>query len=161
MMYNARPLQLILKKRLIMVLESLEYVCPLNRLCGLVVRVPDCRSRDLGFDSRRYQIFWVAVDLKRGPLSLVRINEELLERKVAASVYKTEINGRGGSGALTTRHPSLSIKVGTKIRPPVSVAQSVYFACGLKATEFVCLCVSILIIENRWIIVMKNKFLYT
>jgi hypothetical protein len=30
---------------------------------------------------------------ERGPLSLVRITEELLERKVAAAVYKTEING--------------------------------------------------------------------
>jgi hypothetical protein len=27
------------------------------RLCGLVVRVPGYRSRDPGFDSRRYQIF--------------------------------------------------------------------------------------------------------
>jgi hypothetical protein len=34
--------------------------------------------------------------------ALVRINEELLERKVAAPVKKTEINGRGGSAALTT-----------------------------------------------------------
>jgi hypothetical protein len=33
--------------------------------------------------------------LERGPLSLVRITEELLERAVAAPVYKTEINGRG------------------------------------------------------------------
>jgi hypothetical protein len=48
-------------------------------LCGLVVRVPGCIFRGPGFDSRRYQIFWVAVGLKRGPLSLVRINEELLE----------------------------------------------------------------------------------
>jgi hypothetical protein len=30
----------------------------------------------------------------------VRINEELLERKVAAPVYKTEINDRRGSAAL-------------------------------------------------------------
>jgi hypothetical protein len=37
------------------------------------------------------------VDLERGPLSLVRIIEELLETKVAAPVYKTEINGRGDS----------------------------------------------------------------
>jgi hypothetical protein len=36
-------------------------------------------------------------DLERGPLSLMRIIEELLERKVAALVYKTEINGRGNS----------------------------------------------------------------
>jgi hypothetical protein len=31
---------------------------------------------------------------ERGPLSLVKLNEELLERKVAAPVYETEINGR-------------------------------------------------------------------
>jgi hypothetical protein len=37
------------------------------------------------------------VGLERGPLSLVRIIEELLERKVAAPVWKTEINGRGDS----------------------------------------------------------------
>jgi hypothetical protein len=37
-------------------------------------------------DSRGYQIISVAVGLERGPLSLVRINEELLERKVAAPV---------------------------------------------------------------------------
>jgi hypothetical protein len=41
------------------------------------------------------------MDLKRGPLSLVTINEELLERKVAAPSQKTEINDRGGSAALT------------------------------------------------------------
>jgi hypothetical protein len=45
------------------------------------------------------------VGLERGSLSLVRINEELLERKVAAPVEKIEINDRGGSAALTMRHP--------------------------------------------------------
>jgi hypothetical protein len=35
--------------------------------------------------------------MERGPLSLVRIIEELLERKVVAPVQKTEINGRGDS----------------------------------------------------------------
>jgi hypothetical protein len=30
------------------------------------------------FDSRRYKIFCIAVDLEQGPLSLMRINEELL-----------------------------------------------------------------------------------
>jgi hypothetical protein len=35
------------------------------------------------------------VCLRRGPLSLVKITEQLLERKVAAPVYETEINGRG------------------------------------------------------------------
>jgi hypothetical protein len=39
--------------------------------------------------------------------ALVRINEELLETKVAAPVKKTEINDRRGSAALTTRHPSI------------------------------------------------------
>ena len=33
------------------------YLCPSDRLCGLVVRVSGYRYRGLGFDSRRYQIF--------------------------------------------------------------------------------------------------------
>jgi hypothetical protein len=57
-----------------------------NPLCGLVVRLPRCRPGGPGFDSLHCQIFWVAVGLERGPLSLVRINEELLERKVAPPV---------------------------------------------------------------------------
>jgi hypothetical protein len=44
-----------------------------------VVRVPGYRSRVPGFDSRSYQIFLEVVGLERGPLSLVRIIEELLE----------------------------------------------------------------------------------
>ena len=41
---------------------------------------PPLWSSGLGFDSRRYQIFWVAVGLERGTLvSLVRSIEELLE----------------------------------------------------------------------------------
>ena len=50
-----------------------------DRLCGLVVGVSGYRYRGPGFDPRRYQIFWVVVGLERGPLSLVRSNEELLE----------------------------------------------------------------------------------
>jgi hypothetical protein len=57
-----------------------------DRLYGQVVRVPGYISRGPGFDSRRYQMFWEVVGLERGPLSLVRIIEELLERKVAAPV---------------------------------------------------------------------------
>jgi hypothetical protein len=45
--------------------------------------------------------------LERGPLNLMRINDELLEREVAAPVQKTEINGRESSAALTTQHPSI------------------------------------------------------
>jgi hypothetical protein len=40
-----------------------------DRLCGLLVRLPVCRPRDPGIDSRRCQIFWVVVGLERGPLS--------------------------------------------------------------------------------------------
>jgi hypothetical protein len=43
-------------------------------------------DRGPGFDSRGYQIFCIAVGLEQGPLSLMRINEKLLERKVAAPV---------------------------------------------------------------------------
>jgi hypothetical protein len=52
-----------------------------DRLCGLVIRIPGYRSRGPGFDSRRYHIFSEVVGLERGPLSLVRITEELLEWK--------------------------------------------------------------------------------
>jgi hypothetical protein len=45
--------------------------------------------------------------LERGPLSPCEDNEELLERKVAAPVQKTEINDRKGSAGLTTRHPPI------------------------------------------------------
>jgi hypothetical protein len=79
----------------------------MDRLCGLEVRVPSCQPRGPGFDSQRYRIFWVAVGLERDPLSLVSINEELLERKkIAAPVEKTENNGRGLTAALTTQQLS-------------------------------------------------------
>jgi hypothetical protein len=51
------------------------------RLCGPAVRDPGYRSRDPGLDLRRYHIFCEIVGLERGPLSLVRITEELLEWK--------------------------------------------------------------------------------
>jgi hypothetical protein len=41
-------------------------------------------------DSRHYQIFWEVVGLERGPLSLMSTIEELLDRKVAAPVQKSE-----------------------------------------------------------------------
>jgi hypothetical protein len=60
----------------------------LNRVCGLVVRVPGYWSRGPGFVSRRYQIFREVVGLERGPLSLVSITEELLERKNSCSEFR-------------------------------------------------------------------------
>jgi hypothetical protein len=44
--------------------------------------------RRSGFDCRHYKKN--VVGLERGPLSLVSTTEELLDRKVAASVYKIE-----------------------------------------------------------------------
>jgi hypothetical protein len=57
-----------------------------------------------------------------------------LKEKIATPVKK-QIYGRGSSAVLTTRHPSISAKVGTKIGRPVAVAQSVEFTCGIKVTE--------------------------
>jgi hypothetical protein len=59
-----------------------------DRLCGLVVRVRDYRSRGPGSipGTTRKKV----VGLERGLLSLVSTTEELLDRKVAAFVYKIE-----------------------------------------------------------------------
>jgi hypothetical protein len=51
---------------------------PIDRLCGLVVRVPGYKSRDPGFDFQRYPIFFRSGGSETGPL---RITEELLEWK--------------------------------------------------------------------------------
>jgi hypothetical protein len=55
-----------------------------DRLCGLVVRVLGHRSEGLGSipGTTRKKV----VGLERGPLRLVSITEELLHRKVAASI---------------------------------------------------------------------------
>jgi hypothetical protein len=51
-----------------------------------MVTVPGYRSRGPGFHSISYHIFREVVGLVRGPLNLVRITDELLERKVAATL---------------------------------------------------------------------------
>jgi hypothetical protein len=70
-------------------------VLMLDRLCGLVVRAPGYRSGALGFDSRRYQIFWQVVGLERGPLGLVSAIEELLGRNNSGSGLGSQEYGRG------------------------------------------------------------------
>jgi hypothetical protein len=56
-----------------------------DSLSGLVVTIPGYRSRGPVFDSRLCQIFNEISNLERGPLSLARIIEELLERKSNSS----------------------------------------------------------------------------
>jgi hypothetical protein len=98
----------------ILLSSYLKYCCVSNsvrfnnhsdHLCVLVVRVPGYRPRGPRFDSRCYQTFWEVVGLELGPLSLMRITEELLERKAAPPVWKTEINGHREPIALTVRYP--------------------------------------------------------
>jgi hypothetical protein len=60
-------------------------MCIFDRLCGLVVRVLGYRSGgpvSIPSTTRKKTV----VGLERGPLSLVRTTEELLDRKVAAPV---------------------------------------------------------------------------
>jgi hypothetical protein len=64
-----------------------------DRLCGLLVRVPGYRSRGPGFYSRSYQIFRGVVDLERGSLSLVSTIEELLERESSCCCLETREYG--------------------------------------------------------------------
>jgi hypothetical protein len=61
---------------------------PNDRLCGLVVRVLGYRSGGPGSipGTTKKKI----VGLERGPLNLVSTTEELLDRKVAAPVKKTD-----------------------------------------------------------------------
>jgi hypothetical protein len=56
-----------------------------DRIRSIVVRVSSYRSRDPGFDSRSYQIFWEIVGPERVPLSLVSITGELLKWKSSGS----------------------------------------------------------------------------
>jgi hypothetical protein len=57
-----------------------QYYSLIDRLCGPVVGVPGYTSGGPGFDSWHYEMLFVAVGLKRDLPSLVRINEDLLER---------------------------------------------------------------------------------
>jgi hypothetical protein len=94
-----------------------EIYCPWHRcvyrLCGLVVSVLGYRSRGPGFYSRLYRIFWEVVGLKRGPLSLMRIIQELHEWKSSGSGYRrrrlTAVGVRRADHATPSIRKSLSI----------------------------------------------------
>jgi hypothetical protein len=79
-------------------------VANVDRLCGLVVR--DLGYRFGGPGSIPGTTRKKVVDLERGPLSLVSTTEELLDRKVAAPVNKTE------NTAVEIRHADRVAKVG-------------------------------------------------
>jgi hypothetical protein len=65
-----------------------EVTCVFRLICGLVVRVLGYRSGGPCSISRTTRK--KVVGLEWGPLSLVSTTEELLDRKVAAPVYKNE-----------------------------------------------------------------------
>jgi hypothetical protein len=99
-----------------------QYILNLNLNLTCIIQWPPLWSSDQsswlqiqrsGFVSRRYQIFWEVVGLERGPLSLVSTIEELLERKSSGYGLENRDYGLRRFAALTTRHPSISKKVGT------------------------------------------------
>jgi hypothetical protein len=69
------------------------------------------------------------VGLERGPLSLVSTTEELLDKKVAAPVQKSETTAVGIRHA---DHVALSIrKSWQSLRQQAAVAQTMEFVCLL------------------------------
>jgi hypothetical protein len=73
--------------------------------------------------------------LERGPLSLVSTTEELLDRKVAAPVYKTE---NAAVGIRHADHVAPSIRKKLVIISPTSGGRSVGIVCSrTQTTEFV------------------------
>jgi hypothetical protein len=101
----------------------------MDRLCGLVARVPGS-----GFDSRHYQVFWDVVGLERSQLSLVRTTEELLERKNSGSGLESREYGLRGP----SRRPRGSLYLQKfPLTSPTSGSRSVGIARSMtKATEF-------------------------
>jgi hypothetical protein len=70
----------------------------IDRLCGLVVRVPAYRTRGLASISGATNFFWEVVCLERGPLSLLIKTEELLGRISRGSGLESrEYGGRDPS----------------------------------------------------------------
>jgi hypothetical protein len=109
-----------------------------DRLCGLVVRVPGYRFRGPGFDSLRYQIFWV-VGLERGHLSLVSTTEELLGRNSIGSGLENRDYGRGDP--LRWRSDTLYPQKLALLSPTSGCRSESIVRLRTKATEclFVCL----------------------
>jgi hypothetical protein len=93
----------------------------LDRLCGLVVRVLDCRSGSPGSipgNTMKKKV----VGLERGPLSLVSTTEELLGRKSSGSCLETE---NTAVGICHADHVAPSIPQKLAITSPTSGGRSV------------------------------------
>jgi hypothetical protein len=67
---------------LLYMIYYLSHWVSVDRLCGLVTRVPGYRFSGPLFNCWRDQIFWEIEGLERGPLILVRIREELLQTEI-------------------------------------------------------------------------------
>jgi hypothetical protein len=76
-----------------------------------------------GFDSRRYQIFWV-VGLERGPFSLVSTTEELLGRKSSGSGLDSRQYGRRDPSSHTLYPQKLALTSPTSGDRLVGVVRS-------------------------------------
>jgi hypothetical protein len=144
---------MLLVKIQVLFLGGWKFVVPCilsDHLCGLVVRVPGYRSRDPGFDSRRYQSFWEVVGLEWGPLSLVSTTEELLGRNSSSSGLENREYGRGDP--LRWPHDILYPQK-LALTSPTSGGRSVgIIRLWAKATEFVfyfCI-LSQVLVTCRW-----------
>jgi hypothetical protein len=100
-----------------------------------MIRVPGYRSRGLGFDYWRYQIFWEVVGLELGPLNLVSTIEELLGRNSSGSGLENREYGRGNP--LRWTHNTL-YQQKLAVTSPTSGGRSVGIVhLRTKATEYV------------------------
>jgi hypothetical protein len=80
-----------------------------------------------GFDPRHYQIFWEVVGLERGPLSLVSITEELLQRSSGSGLENRDY---GADHATPLYQQKLALPSPTSCGSSVGI-----FLSRTKATE--------------------------
>jgi hypothetical protein len=105
----------------------------IDRLCGLVIRVPDYCSRG----PRSILGVLRSSGSGTGLLSLVSTTEQLLGRNSSGSGLENREYGSTGSAALTTRHPSIRNKLA--LTWPTSGDRSVGIVRSrTQATEFIC-----------------------